>query len=39
MNGLGTQYACIDAIVAHLLTEVDLGTGGGHFESITGYWK
>jgi hypothetical protein len=28
------QYALLDGIVAYLCTETDLGTGGGHFESI-----
>jgi hypothetical protein len=28
------QYSQAGAIVAYLVTEVDLGTGLGHFESI-----
>jgi hypothetical protein len=27
------KSALVGAIVAYLLTEVDMGTGGGHFES------
>jgi hypothetical protein len=27
--------AQLGAIVAYVLTEMDLGTGGGHFESIS----
>jgi hypothetical protein len=30
----GVQFAYIGGIVAYLLAEIDLGTGGGHFESI-----
>jgi hypothetical protein len=30
----GFKNAYIGAIVAYLLTEIDLGTGGGHFESL-----
>jgi hypothetical protein len=28
------RAALIGVIVAYLCTEIDLGTGGGHFESI-----
>jgi hypothetical protein len=34
VDGLGGGGVCIGIIVAYLLTEIDLGTGGGHFESI-----
>jgi hypothetical protein len=29
--GKGSQFAWISSIVAYLLTEIDLGTGGGNF--------
>jgi hypothetical protein len=32
--GGGVQYTELDGIVAYLPTEIGLGTGGGHFESI-----
>jgi hypothetical protein len=32
--GGGRYYVRIGAIVAYLFTEIGLGTGGGHFESI-----
>jgi hypothetical protein len=32
--GGGVQYALVGAIIPYLLTEVALGTGGGHLESM-----
>jgi hypothetical protein len=34
LGGAKGRYAYVGGIVAYLLTEIDLGTGSGHFESI-----
>jgi hypothetical protein len=33
-GGGGVQHAYVGAIIAYLLTEGAVGSGGGHFESL-----
>jgi hypothetical protein len=30
----GVQYTQLGGIVVYIITEIDIGSGGGHFESI-----